>query len=453
MPRIIIGNVDNDSMVGDLRNFNAEQRMSSAAVAHRLLWLARPEDILVMPYAISEEMLDHMAEIRGVRIAAERIVTPTRASVESTILTSEELLAPTLLEAVRTLASAGSADGWQVTAYFATASVARFAREVGASLAEGGEAFLAQGGAELFNSKSFFRKAAAANGFPCAAGAVCGSLAQLIRVAPELIRETGSIMLKEEFHSGGEGNVLVTFGKRDRAPGAFEVVCVEDESTLEDVLARLWPRFVSGRNVEIIVEAFHDAKAVIYSEFEIGPDGDARHLDHGVMRMEPLWCGFEIPGRLSTLETTRFVAASQEIIAFARDQGYRGRINLDALVLEDGRILFTEFNGRIGGCTHIDVLARALLGADYLDRAGIVTINKIASPGWRELTALLAEGFAYDPRAKRGVIVLTEVMALNGTIEIMTIDADLAAAERLEARFLAALAHRRARPEPMRLSA
>ncbi|MFN3688649.1 hypothetical protein [Salinarimonas sp.] len=37
--------------------------------------------------------------------------------------------------------------------------------------------------------------------------------------------------------------------------------------------------------------------------------------------------------------------------------------------------------------------------------------------------------------------------------EIMTIDADLAAAERLEARFLAALAHRRARPEPMRLSA
>lgn len=449
MAKIIIGNVDNDSMVGDLRNFTASQRMVSAAVAHRLLWVAQPEDILVMPYDVSPEMIAHMAEIRGVVVDPERIVTPGDARSAPVILTSDELLASDLLGRVRDLMAgdmAGGAD-WEVLAYFPTASVVRFAIDVGARVAGGGESFLEQGGAELFNSKSFFRKACAANGFSCAPGVVCGSLAQLLRAVPELMRETGAVMLKEEFHSGGDGNVLITYHDRTQAPGACEVVRVASASELGTALIRLWPRFVSGRNVEVIAETFFDARAVIYSEFEIDAGGAIHHLDHGVMRMQPLWCGFEIPGRLSTLSTTHFAAASQQITAFARDQGYRGKINLDALVLADGRIVFTEFNGRLGGCTHIDVAARELLGPRYIDEVAIVTINKVASPPWPELTALLAEGFAFDRQARRGVIVLTEVLPLNGTIEIMTVEADMASAEALERRFLAALAALAARRE------
>lgn len=189
----------------------------------------------------------------------------------------------------------------------------------------------------------------------------------------------------------------------------------------------------------MVIEAYYDATKVIYAEFEIGQDWSITHLNHGIMRMEPQWCGFEIPGNLTVNETSKFLALSQHLAVAARDIGFRGKINFDAIITKDGRIIFSEFNGRLGGCTHIDELARRILGDSYLDTHQIVTRNKIGCDSWDRIERAMNKGLAFDPRKGEGVIVLTDSIRLLGTIEVMTIAANLQRAIKLEVEFLGAL--------------
>ncbi|WP_353622944.1 hypothetical protein [Rhizobium lusitanum] len=65
MPRILIGNVDNDAMVGAQEQMGISQKITTANAALRMLWFARPGDVLVLPSTITPEMLDYWSQLRG----------------------------------------------------------------------------------------------------------------------------------------------------------------------------------------------------------------------------------------------------------------------------------------------------------------------------------------------------------------------------------------------------
>lgn len=218
MPKIIIGNVDNDSMIGDLSKMDERLRGITSTIANRLLWLAEPSDIAVLPFPVADDILAHIASVSGASLDPGRIIAVDGEGSGPRIITSDVLLNKDTLRRVK--AAMGEEKDWQVVAYFHTSAVSAFADALGI-VEPSSMAFLAEGGAELFNSKSFFRKAMLGADLPIAEGAVCVSLSQAQLAAAKLIGETGSIILKEQFNGGGDGNAVITFGDRQTQMGAI----------------------------------------------------------------------------------------------------------------------------------------------------------------------------------------------------------------------------------------
>jgi hypothetical protein len=99
-------------------------------------------------------------------------------------------------------------------------------------------------------------------------------------------------------------------------------------------------------------------------------------------------------------------------------------------------VLFTEVNGRLGGCTHIHVIAERLLGPHYADTYTLLTRNKVHTGPFPALLDMLdRSGLLFTPERGRGVIIATEDTARTGTIEYIVM-APHAEAAGLEQRVL-----------------
>ena len=124
----------------------------------------------------------------------------------------------------------------------------------------------------------------------------------------------------------------------------------------------------------------------------------------------------------------------------AGDRGFTGYMNVDSIVTEDGQVLFTEVNGRMGDCTHIDYLARALVGDDYNRSRVVLTRNWVqASSFGGTLKALDEAGVLFDHESRTGVVIPIEDVDRSGTLDYMVIGRDAGHAHELEALTMAAL--------------
>ncbi|QND44607.1 hypothetical protein HB780_02080 (plasmid) [Rhizobium lusitanum] len=52
-------------MVGAQEQMGISQKITTANAALRMLWFARPGDVLVLPSTITPEMLDYWSQLRG----------------------------------------------------------------------------------------------------------------------------------------------------------------------------------------------------------------------------------------------------------------------------------------------------------------------------------------------------------------------------------------------------
>ncbi len=440
MPKIIIGNVDNEAMVGDPDQMSPAQFITTATVGARLLWLAGPGDILIMPVPFSEAMLKYFSARTGIDTETLTIITPENGGENPAPLSGDVLLAPEMILRIRKAMASRREQQWSVEPYFFTGAIGALEDAIGLKEEEKQSSFLREGGAELFNSKSFFRKLMQAKGIALPDGMCCLSLNHLLQTAPRLIETTGAIILKQELQAGGDGNIVMTWDRDTSLPGASRVLHVRSIGEMKEHLRQLWPLFTSGNNNHVIVEAYHRPNAVLYAEFAIDDHGRTTCLNHGMMRMAPLWCGFEIPGDLPVPARSEFIAGAQAIAAMAAETGFRGKINIDAILVDETDVLFNEFNGRLGGCTHIDVIARHIAGPAYSANHAIVTRNKQPVPSWEVLQGVLTHNeLDHTPERGQGIIVLTDSISLDGTIEYMSLGNSAEEASAIEDRFIAAL--------------
>ncbi|MGZ4106699.1 MAG: preATP grasp domain-containing protein [Tumebacillaceae bacterium] len=440
--KLIIGNVDGESQVGEPEKLSRESVIGTSIVANRLTWLAKEGDILLLPAPISQDFLNYVTDLMDVERASVQVVTPKGATLEEThTLVYEELANEELIEKLNGMMSENPAK-WQAVPYYFDRAVAFLSQHVPVTMNPSLQQYFLQGGAEMLNSKIEFRRIAAAFDIPVPEGINCYTRPELARALRSLIDVTGSVIIKQDYNAGGDGNIVLTRDpNRTQSLGATETHRISSVDEIPQWAETMWNRLIGTRNTILVVEAYYDTQSVFYSELEIKEGGLRPYLlNFGDMRMEPVWNGFEIPSlSLNAYAIGEFASCSMQLAEVARQRGYVGKINCDGVLTSEGKVFFTEINGRLGGCTHIHVVAEHLYGANYGDRYTLLTRNKI-KVGWSfsELLQRLAEAnlLVTGPH-QTGVVVLTEDLERSGAIEYLVVGDGQEHAKQLEQQALA----------------
>ncbi|MFB9313805.1 peptide ligase PGM1-related protein [Nocardioides plantarum] len=449
MPKIIIANVDSDSMCGC--DMTPEIHALSSMCCDRLLVMAQDEDLVVLPHSVSEEFIDYVNHLLGRHLSPHNVVVPAEGDSRQLILNDDSLNDGFVAARIRERAGAPSgalgAD-WSVLAYFVDRPVMALADELGVRLhgidegtARSTRDFLRSGGAESFNSKVLFRQLASTVGAPVPEGRIATSAPELARALRILLPETGRVIIKQDLNSGGAGNTAVTTFEEDRLIGASRVIGVDGDTDLAALADGVWPTLSVQRTTRVVVESYHRAAEVYYSELWVpGPLGSPQILNFGEMRMEPTFIGFEIPGqRMAAAHAADMTAHSMELAREAGRRGFVGYVNIDSIVTEQGELLFNEVNGRMGCCTNIDYLARTLVGEDYLRSRVVLTYNWTSVSSFTAAVKVLDEaGLSFDQAERTGVVIAIEDVARTGTVDYMVVGLDAEHARDLERRALAA---------------
>ncbi|MBL0389291.1 hypothetical protein JJB07_22120 [Tumebacillus sp. ITR2] len=424
--KVIIGNVDGESQVGEPERRDRSIVIGSSIVANRLTWLAKEGDVLVLPAPISQEFLDYATNLMNVKKGTVRQLTPEGASLEDVYTLTYEVLADKgLVQALGEMMSESEQE-WEVLPYYFDRAVAYISTQLPVSMNAAALDYFLQGGAEMLNSKIEFRRIGGAYDIPVAEGINCYSRPELERALYSLLDVTGSVILKQDYNAGGDGNIVLTLDpNRTESTGATQTIQLASKQEVALHAEQLWERLTGRRNTALVVESYHTTTAVFYSELEVKP-GVLRPylLNFGDMRMEPVWNGFQIPPMsLPPYAIGEFVSCSMQLADVARQRGFVGKINVDGMLTASGKVLFSEVNGRLGGCTHIHVVAEHLYGANYGDHYTLLTRNKSkVGVAFNDLLDLLdAHGLLVKGPHETGVLVLTEDLERTGTIEYMVV--------------------------------
>lgn len=437
MPRLIIANVDAAAMAGAGRD--AQDYANAVVTAQRLLWLMQPGDVIVLPEQPPSPVLDHMREVLGWAPAADDVVVPPDSGLDGLIWSDAVLNSRAVRERLNARLSAD--EEWHLVAYFLDRASVRLAGSVGITEITNRD-YLLQGGAEALNSKVAFREIAAALGTPIPPGEVVVDGQELAAAVHRLIDTTGHVIVKQDVNLGGCGNTVVTRTPQQHFEGSRQTIRVFAPGDVDAACARLWEEIDVGINRRAVVEEYHAASEVLYSEVHISdPLRTPELLDYGRMRMEPVFVGFEVPSpSLDSDDAARMALHSVELSRACAARGFTGYLNIDSIITEDGRLLFSEINGRMGACTHIDVVCRQLLGSGYMKRHRLLSRNRIPVPDLsRTLDDLAARGLLFDREARSGVIILAAGSGEHAELEYLAIGGSQEAVRRVEDEALAVL--------------
>lgn len=436
MPKLLIANVNTESVLSDPSVVTYEFACSSAITAQKHAWFADPGDIVVLPEPPSPEMKRYIEAIKGWSPGeAVTFVAPQRSPSDIRLLGFDCLNDGALPSHLKDLM--GSPNRWSLMPYLFDRSIASLAIRLGLETRPETEAFRLSGGHELFNDKRVFRSLAAGRGVSLARGETCSSPVQLEGAFDRLMDETGALIVKRSRQGNCLGNLVVATSKGVDGQGAADVLYISDRWPFERAAQTVWKRLGAGTDAHLVVEAYHPVSAVCYAEFEIRADSRSPvFLNWGEQRMEPVFVGFDIPGTMPPYQAARFVSGATTLAHLAQDLGFLGVLDIDGIVTQSGDVLFSEINGRFGGCSHVHYLAEHLLGPGYGDRAAVLTRNKVPAPLFRDvLTFLEAERLSFSAAEGEGIVITGEDTTRTGTLSYMVLAASRGRALELEGRF------------------
>ncbi|WP_432158076.1 peptide ligase PGM1-related protein [Streptomyces sp. bgisy153] len=407
--RILVGNHIDPSIRarGDMR-----------AWTQRLVWFARPGDLLVLCCEPDDAFLDYALAHTGVKRSELAVLVAPAGAWGDKLLDPASLTAPAFVKAVRAALDAAGGPGAvsKVFALWPSGAVARFAAALGIEDRFPGAAFFAQGGGEIGNNKANFRALAAAAGVPILPGRVCRSRAEAITATGELLESSGggAVVVKQAHNGAGVGNQLLV---RDLQLAVDHVGArhLHHLAPGEDGITAYWDQRWSWASEDgrwpVVIETFAAGADAVYSEHYAADTGSeptemgrllyvGRRLSHQVVPLD----GVSDQVRAALLDGgTRLTEAYR---AF----GYRGHLSADALVLPDESVVFTEVNAQVSGSLHIyQQIARHIVGVAAAPRRQVVEYH--VPPTWTVpdfgtfLAALDETGLTYDPATRTGVIV------------------------------------------------
>lgn len=435
MPRILISNIDNESMMADERALTPDFCRASSITAGRMAWFAAPGDIVVLPRDPSPQMKVHIGRTLGYEPGSVTYLTPDWGNGYPRPIRAHELLHTGLVERLRRLIG-GSTD-WTLYPYCYERSTQQFAERLGLDGERDVRPFVKQGGAELLNDKRVFRSVAAGRGVSIAEGAVCSTQWQLEECIAALIDKTGAVIVKQDRHSGGFGNLIVSRTHGTSALGAPEVLVASDESQIRDQSRIAWTRLAYADRAPLIVEVYYAVSACVTAEFKVDAAANSvTFLNCGEVRQAPILSGLIMPSAVPPYQLASFVADATELARLCCDLGYEGLVNIDGIVTTGGKVIVNEFNGRIGGCSHMHHILETVAGPRYGDRLVVVSHSRnIAMTIDQAFDILHERKLSFDRSQGRGVIVTGEDASASGHLEYISVAPSREEAMQLEAEF------------------
>jgi Pre ATP-grasp domain/PGM1 C-terminal domain len=420
-PQIVVGNVDNENMMADPSGLTPEFCSGSALIAQRMLWFAEPGDIVLLPSPPSSTMMRYLAGWKHCDPDDIHTLSPDPGNHGPLPLGAQNLLEPRFTRQIRTLM--GGRRDWVMAPYLCDRSIVALSQELDLPDSALLTPFAQEGGCELLNDKRAFRGLAAGRGIPLAAGEIIASRDELDRAVSRLIGKTNAVIVKQDRHSGAEGNLIISRRREICAEGALEVVFAADGADLRKATASVWERLAYHERAPMVVEAYYPSSVSLYAEFAVDPRRRAVELlNWGEQRMEPVFTGFVIPPSLPAFQGARFVSGATEMARIACDLGMAGRLSVDGIITPGGELIFNEINGRIGGCSQVHHIASLLLGPRYGDNTVIATHHKVPAPLLDEVIDIVREeGLDFDLAERRGIVVMAEDTRELGVLDFLAI--------------------------------
>lgn len=401
-------------------------------------------DIVVTPNNPSAAMKRYVARLMRREAGAVEVIYPNFAKDDMQPLGTAELLDPVLIGKLKAAMASGGGE-WDIRPYYHDRTIARLAKHLSLENSPWMRStpFLREGGAEILNDKATFRNLAAGRGVSLASGEVCKTESELFEAVETLCLETGAAILKQNRHSGAEGNIIITFRDDTATQGALRHIRVNDHEGLKAEISSLWGGIHASTEAAVVVEAYYPVRSILYAEFDVNAASHAvRFLNWGEQRMEPIFMGFVIPPDLAMYSAASFITGATELARITCDLGFSGLMDVDGIVTDTGRVIFNEVNARSGGCSHIHHIATALLGEGYGDHFVIRSHNRIRPGNVEVVHAILDDpayplGFSFEKNS--GVIITSEDLAISGMLEFLTIGRSREEAAALEKEFEQAL--------------
>ncbi|MFD8416223.1 peptide ligase PGM1-related protein [Streptomyces sp. NPDC059650] len=400
MLRLLIGNDWSEEL---------EEPVGTGWAVQRLLWFARDGDVLVLPVPPEEEFLSYVTSLTGTRRDSIQVVVPPPGRTGTGALTADRLTDPALIAELREKTAGRPVD--EVFALWPDAAVAAAADALGCPGALQGHAFLTQSGGLLGSSKAVFRALAAGVGAPLPDGAVCADPRRAEEHIVRLLDGGSPVILKQDFGSGSDGNEILSRTGDVELRGARGIRRLADRPAVSAYLAERWDWLTAGGRDRVVVERYHPGSRAYFAEFWIS-DAGIRLGGHGEMQYCPLPNAQVMPAPdLTGGQLDSLVDGGHRISAGLRAVGYRGILSADAVVTPQGEVLFTEYNGRATGSTHIyEIVGKRVVGPGFgTDR---ILLERVWPKHWEvpsfsaALTRLRESGHAYDPDTRRGAIIL-----------------------------------------------
>lgn len=428
MTTLVIGNSRTEEMVGDLAALTPDERRTGGCSAQRSLWFAGDGDVVVLPWLPRAAYLAYVTGLTGVDPDSLALVAPPPGALGVDLLTPDRM--SDLGFRARLSAALRGRDVDHVLAVYKDPPTVELAWAVGVGPAVPGHLFSAQDGDALVNSKAAFRAVASAAGVPISPGVVTAQPGRAEVAITDQFASGHSVIVKQEFQSGGFGNEILSPAAGVRAAGALTVVVLPDGSSLADYLARRWDWLTAGRRHRLVVERYLPGCDTVYAEYVVGDRGEEL-LGTGEILMEPVAVGEVVPAQaLTAAGRATLVDAGRRLCRAYGAIGYRGFLSADAVLTPAGEIVFTETNGRLSGSTHLHTVVRArLVAEEHRDRRVLLERRGWAVPSFSAaLERLTGAGLGYDQHTSTGV-VLTSDLTPDGTLTYCVVAEDLATAK------------------------
>ncbi|EOD64906.1 peptide ligase PGM1-related protein [Amycolatopsis vancoresmycina] len=398
MSKLLVGNWSHEA---ELANLAEHERTHIGSQGQRMLWSARPGDVVLLPTAPDARFLSYVTGLLGFPAEAVHVVIPPPGHLGA-VLTRDRLAGTGFLAELAEVVRDRGVD--RVEAFYFDAYVNRLVRQLGLDKGTPGFGFLEQGGHELLNSKVAFRAVAAGIGLPVPDGVVTDRPEDAVAFLADLFAAGRPAIVKKDVHVAGMGNEVLTPVDGVEAVGTRHRTVLTGHQALVTHVRQRWPWYTDGDRRRVVLEEYVPESASLWGEAEITEDG-AEVYGYGEVRMKPVIDGVDIPAARRG-PADPFLTALGKLAGVMGAMGYRGLVNIDAMLTPDGRLLFNEFNARFGGSTHLFRIGQRVVGGRYLEDRCLVERRTCAVPAFDEALAELARrGLAYDPATRTGVVI------------------------------------------------
>ena len=413
MPKLLIINVGETHSLQTARH--GSHPLARATAKH--LWMAEDGDVVLHSGPLDKAFVRYAFELTGVDIE-------TVECIEVDTILNDAALDSCVLDGL-------SLEGFAINACYMTPAVARLQDRTKAVFPV--LAFAKSAGSDLLNRKANFRRIAAGFGLPIPPGEVFRVGTDLKAAVERLLRYSGSIILKSNSGAGGEENYGVTLNPLCMTGARFSCLV----NTIEQAQAAAQD-YAARFQDEAVIEAYLPSTEEFYLEYHITSECEYEYLTSGRVlykdgRPESGWSGLELPyAAKGHLKVAR--ALADPFIRHCALLGYRGYINLDA-ILTEGQILFNETNARWGGGTASHELFKRLYGADYSNDVVLRAVRDIPAMAFSEAKACLdTHGLSLCKQSRSGAVLLSGGGEPGDQMEVLIAGRDEAHIDALDAR-------------------